>query len=434
LLSKRSIRNRFLLLLFIASTVLIVLFSSILYIYIKQSILDEKKDELLSLAQDIKNNDAIGDTLFLESDALLGVSVEMVIMKIKYEKTLTRYLQYDDRYFISIIHPYKIEEGRYLKISKDITATMILFDRILNSILVINFIALFLILIYAIALSKMLIKPITALTSRLSNMNENFITPINIDTLPIEFYPLGEGINKLIFRIQTFLKYQKELFIGTAHELKTPLAVMKLKNQVTSIKERTPQEYIDAIKISNETIDEMNKKIGDILNIGRQEGAQFEKPENIDIVEFLKAKGKDFVMLAKSENKILELDFIVDHFKATIQPTLLNQIIQNFLQNAIKFTPENQKIVFRAQLLKRDKKLLIEIVDEGCGIDESIDLFAPFKRVGDKSGVGLGLFLAKSAADAMGIQISIKNRDDRSGTIASIELSDEMCCSLNDDK
>ena len=434
MLSKRSIRNRFLLLLFIASTVLIVLFSSILYIYIKQSILDEKKDELLSLAQDIKNNDAIGDTLFLESDALLGVSVEMVIMKIKYEKTLTRYLQYDDRYFISIIHPYKIEEGRYLKISKDITATMILFDRILNSILVINFIALFLILIYAIALSKMLIKPITALTSRLSNMNENFITPINIDTLPIEFYPLGEGINKLIFRIQTFLKYQKELFIGTAHELKTPLAVMKLKNQVTSIKERTPQEYIDAIKISNETIDEMNKKIGDILNIGRQEGAQFEKPENIDIVEFLKAKGKDFVMLAKSENKILELDFIVDHFKATIQPTLLNQIIQNFLQNAIKFTPENQKIVFRAQLLKRDKKLLIEIVDEGCGIDESIDLFAPFKRVGDKSGVGLGLFLAKSAADAMGIQISIKNRDDRSGTIASIELSDEMCCSLNDDK
>jgi signal transduction histidine kinase len=52
------------------------------------------------------------------------------------------------------------------------------------------------------------------------------------------------------------------------------------------------------------------------------------------------------------------------------------------------------------------------VIDEGCGIDESVDLFAPFKRQGNKSGVGLGLFLAKSAAEAIGAVITLTNRED----------------------
>lgn len=63
------------------------------------------------------------------------------------------------------------------------------------------------------------------------------------------------------------------------------------------------------------------------------------------------------------------------------------------------------------------------VVDEGVGIDEKIDVFAPFKKVGDKSGVGLGLYLAKIAADALNAEISIKNRSDgKSGAIAKFEL------------
>ena len=99
-------------------------------------------------------------------------------------------------------------------------------------------------------------------------------------------------INHLIARIQNFVKYQKELFIGTAHELKTPLAVIKLKNQVTLIKKRTPEEYIEALNVTNKTIDEMNIIVSNILNIGRQEGAQLDKPVVVDIIQFLKRKSK----------------------------------------------------------------------------------------------------------------------------------------------
>jgi signal transduction histidine kinase len=109
----------------------------------------------------------------------------------------------------------------------------------------------------AMFLSETLLYPVKAITRRLARMNENFLEQIDTENLPDEFVPLGESVNKLIDRIQNFVKYQKELFIGTAHELKTPLAVIKLKNQVTLIKKRSPEEYIDALKTTNKTIDEV---------------------------------------------------------------------------------------------------------------------------------------------------------------------------------
>ena len=135
-----------------------------------------------------------------------------------------------------------------------------------------------------------------------------------------------------------------------------------------------------------------------------------------------------------SENKILELHFEAKSFEATIQLTLFNQIIQNFLQNALKFTEENKKVILSAKKFKSSGKLLIEIIDEGIGIDEDIDIFAPFERSGNKSGVGLGLFLVKSAADAMGAKVYIKNRKDSQGTVASLELGAELCCNLYEKK
>jgi len=123
------------------------------------------------------------------------------------------------------------------------------------------------------------------------------------------------------------------------------------------------------------------------------------------------------------------MSFEPNGFMAHLQLSLLNQIIQNFVQNALKFTPIEKNVTIQSSL--SDNGLLIEVIDEGCGIDESIDLFAPFKRQGNKSGVGLGLFLAKSAADGLGAIIKIENRKDGiDGTVASIELNSKLSCIL----
>jgi len=427
-ISKKSIRRNFLIQLIFSSASLILIFSSLLYFYIERSIYDDKINELTHYAQNIVNDKSVYQTneeIF--SGSIFSLSVEIIHLKEKniqtnvYEKTEKKHTQ------LTIIYPFQASTNSYLKITKDITPTKQLLDKILRYIFIINIAGFLLVIIYAITLSKMLIVPITTLSKKLSNMNEHLMRPIKTQELPMEFEPLGETINRLISRIQNFVKYQKELFIGTAHELKTPLAVIKLKNQVTLIKKRTPEEYIEALKVTNKTIDDMNIIVSNILNIGRQEGAQLEKPTEVDVIQILKQKADDFKLLAANEQKELKIDLQPDGYMALLQVSLLNQIIQNFLQNALKFTPKGKSVTLRSH--QDDFGLLIEVIDEGCGIDDAVDLFAPFKRQGNKSGVGLGLFLAKSAADALGAKISIKNRTDGvDGTVASLGLNSQLSC------
>lgn len=426
MLRQQSIRKNFLVQLLISSASLILIFSSILYFYIEKSIFDEKKDELLHYAQNISNYKSIYDFGELP-DNVLSLSIEVISLVTPieeidvYEKTL------EEQTSLTLIYPFDTTNNVYLKITKDISATKKLLKKILNYIFIINIAGFLLVILYAVALSKMLATPIKKLSRDLANMNEHLMKPIKMDEIPLEFAPLAVTINHLIARIQNFVKYQKELFIGTAHELKTPLAVIKLKNQVTLIKKRPVEEYIEAIKTTNKTVDEMNVIVSNILNIGRQEGAQLDQPQEVDVIALLKQKANDFKLLAENEHKILEMHFTPDVFMATLQVGLLNQIVQNFLQNALKFTPQDKKVILQSS--QDDFGLLIEVIDEGCGIDESVDLFAPFKRQGNKSGVGLGLFLAKSAADALGAKIKLKNRTDGfDGTCASLQLNSQLSC------
>lgn len=428
--SKRSIRRRFLFQLIVASAALVLLFSSFLYLFIKQSIYDEKQAELISFAENISSYRSLLSSQQNNADALMGLSVELITLPpdeeyLEFHETT----HHDKTTTLTLIYPFDFAKSSYLKISRDITPTKRLLRKILNSIFLINAVGFVVIILYAIAFSKMLIAPISALSRRLANMNEHLIRPIKVEQLPDEFEPLGETLNRLMGRIQNFVKYQKELFIGAAHELKTPLAVIKLKNQVTLIKKRSPEEYIEAIKVTNQSVDDMNKIVANILNIGRQEGAQLEAPAEADIIAILRKWAGDFSLLAQSEHKNLVSRFQPDAFIAVLQVTLLNQVLQNFLQNALKFTPEGKTILFQSYLNGTD--LIIEVLDEGCGIDESIDLFAPFIRQGNKSGVGLGLFLAKSAAEAIGAKITLTNRKDGTdGTQAQLVLPSKLCCLL----
>ena len=121
---------------------------------------------------------------------------------------------------------------------------------------------------------------------------------------------------------------------------------MKTKNEVTLIKPRESEKYIEALKNNNEAINQMNKMIGSILEIGRQEGAQFEEAVRIDIIEFLNQSANNFKILARGEGKDIATDFAPHSFKMTLQTTLLTHVIQNFVQNAIKFSPKIYWICF----------------------------------------------------------------------------------------
>ena len=429
MLSQKSIRDNFILQLVSASATLIVIFSVILYNYIKISVFEDITQELTKQASTIASSRSTAleqmgvttlDASFGSTNNPADIKIFIAIRVNQGTNVSFEHTQKEDKKFLTIYYPLEKRKHHFIAVTKDISNTDVLLSKILKNILVINLTAIFLILFYALFLSRMLILPIRSLTTKLVSMNENFLQKIDINALPTEFQPLGGSVNKLVERIQIFVNSQKELFIGAAHELKTPLAVMKTKNEVTLLKPRENEKYIETIKSNNQTINEMNKMIGNILEIGRQEGAQFEKPILLDMIGFLKEQINNYTILARMEEKNIIEEIPSKHYKITIQPTLLIHILQNFVQNAIKFTPKGRNITIRAYSNKEGFHIFV--IDEGIGIDETKDLFAPFKRYGNQTGAGLGLFLAKNAADAIGAHISLKNRTDTQGTIASLRI------------
>ena len=401
---------------------LIAVVSVMLYHYIRVTVFQSVVNELNQQAADYKNNPQNFNPNNLKTFTIEIPNKTLATVKageLKGEKPYLVMQKIKDKSITTLTT--RLDDSSYLVLEKETTLQSQIVEEIFIDIIIVNVTAILLVLFYALFLSRMLLIPIKILSHKLTNLDEKFLKEIDIKSLPDEFLPLGNSINRLISRIQTFVLYQKELFVGVAHELKTPLAVMKTKNEVTLLKPRESEKYIEALKSNNEAINGMNAMIGSVLEIGRQEGAQFEEPVNTDVIAFLKKLGKNYEVLAKGEEKNLALDLKPEIFNLNIQTSLLTHIVQNFVQNAIKFSPKNSTITISSRLEK--SKFVIEVADEGVGIDESKDLFAPFKRYGNKGGAGLGLFLAKGAAQALDAEISIKNRENTNGAVASLVLN-----------
>ena len=401
---------------------LIAVVSVMLYHYIRVTVFQSVVSELNQQATAYKNNPQNFNSNNLKTFTIEIPNKTLATIKageLKGEKPYLVMQKIKDKSITTLTT--RLDDSSYLVLEKETTLQSQIVEEIFIDIIIVNVTAILLVLFYALFLSRMLLIPIKILSHKLTNLDEKFLKEIDIKSLPDEFLPLGNSINRLIARIQTFVLYQKELFVGVAHELKTPLAVMKTKNEVTLLKPRESEKYIEALKSNNEAINGMNAMIGSVLEIGRQEGAQFEEPVNTDVIAFLKKLCKNYEVLAKGDEKNLALDLKPEILNLNIQTSLLTHIVQNFVQNAIKFSPKNSTITISSRVEK--SKFIIEVADEGVGIDESKDLFAPFKRYGNKGGAGLGLFLAKGAAQALGAEISIKNRENTNGAVASLVLN-----------
>ena len=405
-----------------ATLVLITSFS--LYIYIRYNSNQQIESTLTKQANYLLENYPNLEQALLDKKDLLKNSVDIEAKiehapYIHYKPKFFRTIKIDKNYYIQGFFPYKFRSQDYLLLTKNITSQIKLEKIVYRGVIFANIVSLIVIIIYAFVLSKMLIKPITFFSNKIAKMNENRLSKLDTKSLPKEFEPLANSINQLIAKIENFIYYKKELFIGAAHELKTPLAVMKTKSQVTLLKKNKSIESLkSAIEQNIKSINDLNEIVESILAFGRAEGAQFEESKEIDIIEYLNTMIEEFEIIAIKERKYIVTDISPKSLKLSIRPMLFRHIMQNIMQNAIRFAPEGSKIYVKSYIYK--KQFIVRVKDSGVGLPENFDVFAPFKRTKTSKGTGLGLFLAKSAADSLGAKLKLENRAKKSGAVASI--------------
>ena len=151
---KRSIRRDFLIQLIVASTILILSFSLMLYFFIKQSIYEEKYHELIEYAKNIVNNKALHNKI--SDDTVFGLSVEVVQLAKPQTEPIKYEIVEENKTYLVLMYPFKVDKLSYLKLTKEISKTTAILDKILNYIFITSIIGFILVIIYAMHFQKCL--------------------------------------------------------------------------------------------------------------------------------------------------------------------------------------------------------------------------------------------------------------------------------------
>lgn len=259
------------------------------------------------------------------------------------------------------------------------------------------------------------LNPIVKLNENIKKINQdNLKYNLNVEGPHDEIKELTISFNKMIAKLDNAFASQRRFNASVAHELKTPLAVIKTNIDVLkSSNDKSIEEYEDTLTLVEKSIFRMNTMIEALLDIIRQENASLN--ESVIINEIIDDVVDDLTIIAK--NKGISIYVEIDEIKNKIvgNEILLYRALYNMVENSVKYNTANGYIKIVAKEEKENIK--IKIRDTGIGINnKNLDkIFEPFYR-GDNIntlssyGVGLGLSLTKSVINMHGGEIKVKSQ------------------------
>ncbi|HIX76105.1 MAG TPA: ATP-binding protein [Candidatus Fusicatenibacter merdavium] len=276
-------------------------------------------------------------------------------------------------------------------------------------------------------LSGILVRPFQKVTRSIEDITDGYLDEnISVpDYLETEL--ITDAFNKMLARVRTLDESRQEFVSNVSHELKTPLASMKVLADSLNAQEDVPVElYKEFMQDITEEIDRENQIITDLLSLVKLDKKAADlNIASININDLLELILKRLRPIAATKN----VELILDSFRpvnAEVDETKLTLAISNLVENAIKYNVEGGWV--RVSLNADHKYFYVTVADSGIGIPkESLDhIFERFYRV-DKShsreigGTGLGLAIARSAIVMHRGAIKVYSKENE-GTTFSVRI------------
>jgi two-component system sensor histidine kinase TctE len=265
------------------------------------------------------------------------------------------------------------------------------------------------------------IKPLSQLEERIRARKPDDLSPLEDKTVPLEVAPLVSSINDLLTRLKDSIATQKRFLADAAHQLKTPLAGLRMQADLAQREGFNAEELKQSLKQIGRSSIRATHTVNQLLALARAEsGGQVVARQPCDLAQLTQEVVQDSV--PRSMDRHIDLGYDGAHPGAPgVQlegnPTLLKELIRNLLDNAINYTPSSAEhpgvITARVHADPFGHVLLLQVEDSGPGIPpgERDLVFQPFYRAlgTNVDGSGLGLPIVLEIARQHNAEVSIED-------------------------
>ena len=269
-------------------------------------------------------------------------------------------------------------------------------------------------------------RPVRRLSAQLQARPDGDLTPLQAPGAPRELVPLIEATNNLMSRLQHLLEHQKRFVRDASHQLRTPLAVLKVQVQSALRGDVEPRQALTEI---SDTVERATLLANQMLSLAKvAQLRQQPAASAIDWAQVLREVALDVSPLIAAK----DIDFEITTVTAEVRTHdwMLRELSRNLLHNAIKYTPANGSLSVR--LLCDSVFAALVISDSGPGISPELRarLFQPFSAGESRSGSGLGLAICHEIVLALGGSISLDNHE-RDGVITGLDSTARLPLAQN---
>jgi signal transduction histidine kinase len=228
-------------------------------------------------------------------------------------------------------------------------------------------------------------------------------------------------------KLEELNRLKSEFLAFASHQVKAPMAVVKgYAELIHEGIENVPEQAKDFAKKIKESVDNLLVLIEEFMDYRRIEEGKIEfNFEKLDIISLIREIVEKMKLLAMEKNLSLDFESKFDSIVMNVDKLRFSQVIQNLIDNAIKYTKEGW---IKVKVDKEDNEVLISVSDSGIGMSKELQqkLFGQFVR--DPSikkeirGTGLGLYIAKYIVEAHKGKIWAKSEGVGKGSTFYIKL------------
>jgi two-component system, OmpR family, sensor histidine kinase QseC len=251
------------------------------------------------------------------------------------------------------------------------------------------------------------VAPLRRLGSALAERQAQALHPVALDGAPSEMAPMVSALNALFARIGTLLESERRFTADAAHELRTPIAAIRIQAQV-ALGEADEALRRHALQSSLDGCDRATRLVDQLLTLSRLEAGAAPDLTVVDLRALTRRVVAELAPKAINKNQTLDFD-ATEPCSVAGNETLLAVLVRNLVDNAVRYSPPSARV--KVAVRQQAGQVVLSVEDSGPGLAE-----ADRQRLGERffrvvgsldSGSGLGWSIVRriAAVHRMGLEV-----------------------------